>query len=80
MKYRLPDTAQWTVAELMSHNPGMNFEAAKHFMYRMCRAGTAQVVVKGCIHHVAVYAHAAPIHQNTQIRTRHASSVFDLAR
>lgn len=81
MKHRLPDAPEWTVAELMSHNPGMTYDAARCWMSKLCREGATRVVVRGGIHHVARYARAgrspaAPV----VLRAPGAASVFDLGR
>lgn len=79
MKYRLPETVEWTVAELMDHNPGMSYYAARHMMSDLCRAGEVRVVVRGNIHHVARYARdSRPSTAPVVLRTAAANSVFHL--
>lgn len=79
MKHRLPETVEWTVAELMSHNPGMTYDAARCWMSKLCREGYARVVVRGNIHHVARYARASrPAAAPIVLRTTAATSVFHL--
>lgn len=81
MKWRLPETAEWTVADFMAANPGLTSTNARWWMSRLCRAGETRAVVRGNIHHVARYTRdVRPKASAVVLRTPAASSVFNLGQ